>query len=107
MSSLRNKRCFVTSLLEETNTHARIHPHRNKAAFFLSLLAIINWGSGLDESTDHRLQATSPAPGGGTEVLCHRRAVLVEEHAEGLVGNQDWCLEKQNDDEDNSWGKKR
>lgn len=68
--------------------------------FFFPLLAIINWGSGLDESTDHRLQPPSPAPRGGTEALGHRRAVLVEKHTEGLVGNQDRGLAKQKNNDD-------
>lgn len=85
---------------EEIHTQSA-HTEKQSNGVFV-LLAIINWGSGLDESTDQRLQPPSPAPRGGTEALGHRRAVLVEKRAEGLVRNQDWGLAKQNNNDDNS-----
>lgn len=85
------------------NTHTLFAEYQNDEFFcFFPLLAVINWGSGLNESADHRLQPPSPAPRGRTEALGHRRAVLVEKNAEGLVGNQEWGLAKQNDDKDSS-----
>lgn len=56
------------------------------------LLAIRDGGSGLEDGTDQRLKPASPAPRSGTEALDHHRTVLVEECAESLAGNQNWCL---------------
>ena len=66
------------------------HEEEDKRRFFL--LAIRHRWSGLEEGTDQGLDAASPAPGSGSEVLSHHRTVLMEESTESLTTNQSWSL---------------